>query len=764
MSPSLATASLRLRSMERDGQVVGYSLEAHTAPFAGASTGIGDDWRLMARCQPLARLVYRDGAGERHEVELAADSRQEGADSLELGGGFVDGDGVRWRQSVTIARTARENQLNLACRLETSAPRQVLYWSGPRLLAGEGSFGAAREEALFPGLEYLLDDEPSSDTRFAASKFAERSVPHPYQITIPMMAVSHEGCGVGLLWDPNQNWGSAWRHPAARFSSPNRHEGGPDNHLMALSVPGPYERWVAPGQTEAHTPVSVDPVNPLTLEARLAVAPGCGVFGILREWLETYGLPPLPAPQADWRENLELCVDAYLDVAWHEGDEAWHHTLRDNWQPRFEPLLANQLWRYSRWSGGDPLRRARARDQVERALPQAEAMRAPHNVPPLDLALVRGDVALTLDGMRNAARELMDEQQGDGSFGWTPAAVADVGTFKTEERLALMGEAQDSATGYTGGKVIPLLAWALASGDSDAVAASLRAADWCNTQRRPEGAQTWELHLHVPDVLAAPWLININVAAWRLSGDEGYLDQAERWAATGLPFTFLWNGYYRPIMRYGTVPVFGVTFHDVQSWFGVIVHWNGLWYGDALMRLAALRPGDGTLDWGHLAEGIARHGIQEQITFGPQRGFYPDAFSTVHGEEEYTWWLNPQLIGLNSFPRAGLPLANGQAVLRNASAATLHVTSGAQIAGSSLDDSGALEALLQDQPGQANYTLLAGAGRPSEVSADNAALPQVDDVEAVEQGWQWLESQGLAVVRLCPPSGAALLRARFGQK
>lgn len=750
MSPSLASASLRLSCLERDGVVVGYTLEA----------GVGDEWRLMARCEPLARLVYQDEGGARHEVELAADSWQESADALELTGGFVDGDGVTWRQTVTIARVAQEKQLNVACRLETSAPRQVLYWSGPRLLAGEGSFGAAREEALFPGLEYLLDDEPSSDTRFAASKFADRSVPHPYQITIPMMAVSHEGCGVGLLWDPNQNWGSAWRHPAARFSSPNRHEGGPDNHLMALSVPGPYARWVTPGQTEAHSPVSVDPVNPLTLEARLAVAPG-GVFGILREWLETYGLPPLPAPEADWRENLELCVDAYLDVAWHEGDEAWHHTLKDNWVPRFEPLLANQLWRYSRWAEGDPLRRARARDQVERALPKAEPMRAPHNVSLLDTALVRGDVGATLAGMRTAAQELMDEQQGDGSWGWTPAAVADVGAFRTDERLALMGEEQDSATGYTGGKVIPLLAWALASSEPEAVAASLRAADWCNGQRRPEGAQTWELHLHVPDVLAAPWLININVAAWQLSGDEGYLDQAERWAATGLPFTFLWNGYYRPIMRYGTVPVFGVTFHDVQSWFGVIVHWNGLWYSDALARLAALRPGDGPLDWAHLAEGIARHGIQEQITFGPQRGFYPDAFSTVHGEEEYTWWLNPQLIGLNSFPRAGLPLEAGQKVLRNGAGGCLHLTSGAQIVNSSYDDGGALEALLEDQPGQANYTLLAGAGVPSSVSVDNAVLPQVDDVEAVGQGWQWLEEHGLALVRLCPPSGAALLRARF---
>ncbi|MCY3720318.1 MAG: hypothetical protein OXG07_12275 [Anaerolineaceae bacterium] len=132
----------------------------------------------------------------------------------------------------------------------------------------------------------------------------------------------------------------------------------------------------------------------------------------------------------------------------------------------------------------------------------------------------------------------------------------------------------------------------------------------------------------------------------------------------------------------------------------------------------------------------------------------------MRGEEEYTWWLNPQLIGLNSFPRAGLPLASGQAVLRNGVGGCLHLSSGAQIVRRRYNEDGSLE----DQPGQANYTLLAGAGKPSSLSVDSAALAQVDDVEAVGQGWQWLEEHGLALVRLRPPSGAALLRGDFAQE
>ena len=48
------------------------------------------------------------------------------------------------------------------------------------------------------------------------------------------------------------------------------------------------------------------------------------------------------------------------------------------------------------------------------------------------------------------------------------------------------------------------------------------------------------------------------------------------------------------------------------------------------------------------------------------------------------------------------------------------------------------------------------------MSGAREALPQVEDVDAVDLGWQWLAEQGVALVRHCSASGAALLRARFG--
>jgi hypothetical protein len=702
------------------------------------------DWQRMAKTDPLSLVTYKDNDGNPCDMPLLAQTCDVDADGLTLRGETVDGDGVSWQLSVRLARTARPGQISADYRLETGSARSIYRWIGPSLLAGEESFGTAKDEALFPGLEYLLDDEPSSDTRFAAPKYANRITPQPYKITIPLMAISYKSRAVGLIWDANQDWGGAWRHPAALFSSPNRLNGDAQNHQMALFTPAVEPRWLNEGEQVAHTPYGIAPDRPSTLSARIVAVSVGGVIGVVREWVAAYGLPPLPEVNHDYQQNIGLTIESFLDIAWDEQAQGWHHTLADPWGARYETLLANQLWRYSRWSAAKPELRHRAQNQVRRAI---QKHGAGQHISTLDLPLVYGDVQIALDAMHDSTRKLIDEQQADGSWGWTPAAVAEVADFKTEDRLAVMGKEQGSATGFTSSKVIPVMRYALATGDREAVQSVLKAADWCNTQRRPEGAQTWELHLHVPDVLAAPYLINLNLAAYQLADDANYLEQANRWAWMGLPFTFLWNGYYRPVMRYGTVPVFGVTFHDVQSWFGVIVHWNGLWYSDALFRLAKVRrsDGDGEIDWYHLAEGIVRHGMQEQIQHGPHKGMYPDAFSTVRGDEEYTWWLNPQLIGLNTLPLAGLPVTSETVVVNG-----LHITSGAAIVEAKRTPDATLHVLLSDQPNMTSYTLIA-AQQPSAIACDGVALEQVDDLDSIEQGWQWLSTHQCALVKVSSP-------------
>ncbi len=743
LTTTLEHGTARLSPVVEGERVIGLTLDCRD----------GDGWRTYARVQPLSRLVYRDKAGNRQAVELAATSVQAEPDGLVLTGDYGDADGVTWRLTVRIAQAVEPDEFTVGYTLEADAAAQVLDWRGPALHVGADIGGNPRDEALFPGLEYLLDDEPSSDTRFAAEKYANRTIPHPYRIAIPLMAVAGHGRAVGLLWDPNQDWHSAWRHPAALFAAPDTLSGRGGLAYMALAAPAVEPRWRNEGELEAHQPCGIGPSSPFTLSGRFVALGEGGVMGVLRAWLAAYGAPALPevAGGEDYRANVDLCVRSYLDVAWDEAAEGWHHTLSDPWGPRYEAHLANQLWRYARWPQADAGLAARAREQVQRGVRRGQQAAAaadkPRYAPHPDLALVYGDVSNALTTLAGTAATLLAEQQADGSWPWQPDVVAGGEQYHTADRLALMGREHDSATGFTASKVRPVLQYALLTGDQAAVAAVLRAADWCNAQGRPEGAQTWELHLHVPDVLAAPYLIDLNLGAYELTGDERYLDAATRWAWTGLPFTYLWHAYYRPVMLFGTVPVFGVTFHDVQSWFGVIVQWNGLVYADALFRLARYRRADGPADWQHIAEGITRHGMQEQMRAGPHLGMYPDAFSPVRGDEEYTWWLNPQLVGLNTFPLAGLPLDLDPVVLRD-EAAAVHITSGAVLRAATRIEGGTLVLELEDQPGASSVTLIGGRGKPAHCTCGDEPLPEVTDLDAEPQGWQWLAEHHVAAIKV----------------
>lgn len=720
---SLANDHLRI-SIEENG--AGYSIEVRA----------GDDWRRAGR-GTFGRLVTLDAEGARQDTPIRLTDVEAASGRLRASGTWTDDQGTVWELAHTFTPTGDPHQVSITATASPSADAKILHFSGPTILAGDGAFGTHKADGLFPGLEYLAEDEPSSSTAFASSAHASRIVPHPYKVTVPLMAVSHEDLAVGLMWDPNQAYGSAWRHPAAVFSSPNVLDDGA-NHLLGLFAPG--VPFTPENEREASRPFSAKPGNPLTIEARLVLLTGATSIDVLKAWVDVYGIPALEPPQTHV-ENVDLCVRSYLDIAWDEAAEGWHHTLADPWGPRYEARVIAQLWRYSQWPQADPDLRSRAMDQVDRGLARAKAADASQPLPHLELALHRGQLAECLAGMRRQVDALVASQQPDGSWPWRPDLIAHP-AFDTEDRRKALG-GEDSSTGLTAERGLSLLRWALLTGDTTVGEAGLRAAAWCNAQTRPEGAQTWELHLHVPDILAAPYLIDINLAAARLTGDQSHLAEADRWAWTGLPFTYLWRACFRPIMAYGTVPVFGVTFHDVQSWFGVVVQWNGLVYADALFRLA---EATGTERWRRIALGIVACGMQQQPLDGPWKGMYPDAMSMVRGDEEYTWWLNPNLIGLNTFELAGIPLDVVTTVLRDGER-TLHVTSGATVTDARTTNGG-LRVTLRYPTGAASHTIIGGIGSPSVVRADGQAVSETARLEGTDRGWCWLAERNVLVVKV----------------
>jgi hypothetical protein len=290
------------------------------------------------------------------------------------------------------------------------------------------------------------------------------------------------------------------------------------------------------------------------------------------------------------------------------------------------------------------------------------------------------------------------------------------------------------------------------TGDRVAEQAGLRAMTFLRTQPRPEGAQTWELQVHVPDILAAGHG-TATVEAYRLTRDETFLNEGERWALAGLPFVYLWNPLFRPIMRYGSVPVFGASYFDAQAWFGVLVQWNGLVYARALLELATLRPGT---RWRQVAEGIVACAIQQQVPDGPLTGMYPDAYSVVKGDEEYTWWLAPTLLGQALFALLGHPVEPHTLLAPSPSGRRYHVTAADPL--SDLSVTGHVLDVTVHAADATGCLLLSGpeAEALEAVLVNGQALPQVPDLDAVAAGWRCPPGAGYVLIKPGQPGAVSV--------
>src|SRR5207249_10536404 len=163
------------------------------------------------------------------------------------------------------------------------------------------------------------------------------------------------------------------------------------------------------------------------------------------------------------------------------------------------------------------------------------------------------------------------------------------------------------ANGLTAQIVATLLEAAAFCGDLESIPQAIAKLRALNKFRDtvPRGAQTWEVPLHTPDILASAWLVRAYTLGYELTGEADLLEQARYWAWTGLPFVYLTPPTDKPVGIYSTVPVFGAT-QFTFPWFGLPVQWCGLVYGDAIRRFARHDP---TGPWAQLADGIAAAGV-----------------------------------------------------------------------------------------------------------------------------------------------------------
>ncbi len=725
----------------------------------------GDDWLVAGRMRSFGTLVYlADDGTERHAAFFAPEMAADPASRwLEADAQHTDGE-LTWRLTAHFERSDAGPWLTAAYTLTANRPAQILAWTGPELYVAEGQADYRRDSALFPGLEFLTGDEMSSGTDYVDASAAARYVPHPNKITIPLMAVTGNGGAAGLMWDSLQAWDAAgYDRPAALFASPNRWEGQP-NHLMRLFVPG-VTAGLQENRDRLDTPYTLPAGQALHLSARLFAAAAADPLAPLDVWAAANPLPavqPRPRPDAG---SLRLALENYTTVTWVPEARGWRYAIHDPWGPGSNPAIALHLW-LSTLAEPQSEAMAARRDMAlsSAGSPPVGGQPNPWFYRPLWLLHTAGPAAEMQQAFQ-AALDIAARQQPDGSWPYTPNPAAQR-TF---------GKAGDSSNGWVATSALPVLYMARLTGHPALVAAGRRALAYLEASPpRPEGAQTWELSLHVPDLLASAWTVQSFVEGYRLTGEPRYLDLAERWALAGLPFVYLWNAADRPIMRYTTIPVYGAS-NYIYPWFGRPVQWNGLDYAYGLHALAAELQAAGRpaqLNWRQVAEGITIATAQMQPESGPYLGMYPDAWDVVAGTEAYTWWLAPTYLAHNLLLLGGEPGAQVHTALVDLAGARIHVNAPGEIV-SVTGDAGSVTVRVRYPAGELAALLFSPLdAAPARVVVDGreAAPASAEDstdtaaIAAEVTGPSWTYAGGLLMVRVpFGPSGEAEVQVEPAQ-
>jgi hypothetical protein len=176
--------------------------------------------------------------------------------------------------------------------------------------------------------------------------------------------------------------------------------------------------------------------------------------------------------------------------------------------------------------------------------------------------------------------------------------------------------------------MVAILEGAVLSGDKELATKAIELLDKLTAlyaDTVPRGAQTWEVPLHTPDVLASAHMVKAYTLGYILSGQERHLEQAKYWAWTGVPFVYLYSPTPGRVGPYATIAVLGATNWKAPLWLGRPVQWCGLVYASALHLLSEYDPQG---PWKQIAQGITATGLQMSWSRSDaeRQGLLPDFF------------------------------------------------------------------------------------------------------------------------------------------
>lgn len=497
----------------------------------------------------------------------------------------------------TVSITLRPDApiLDLEYDLQASAILQMNYLRGPWLKVGADSFGAAKHDAILPGVEWLMGDEWSSGTDWFRDPDALRVAPHPNKVAAPLMALSHGGVGIGLAWDPLARVVGAQRYVQPVFASPNFIDRR-NNHVLGLMVPSAAWRR-AENVTWAEPPYVLGANGRVRFAAEIFMAQGTSL-DVLLAWLARHGMPEPPAPRYPLEEALERIARAYDSHLWREGQGFGQVLMfgQERTGSPTEPIFAE---RYIAEHAGTPLAEglrhkvAWCRQQSDYQLGEWSRQGESFTAWPRERALEHG-------------RLLLEAQQPDGAYLFDPDGRHYVKDDVLFARIAVepLGLPGESALDFAVLPAIQLLRLAEATGEHAFLEGARKALDYCLSMERPEGGDYWETPIHSPNLLAAGHAAIAYELGYRALRELRYREKAIYWIRTLLPFTHLWTPRERQ-MLYNTKPCLCASDWYLANWVRDHVQWEVLLTFALSARLgldwSAIDP---AVDWQRFQKGI----------------------------------------------------------------------------------------------------------------------------------------------------------------
>lgn len=693
-------------------------------------------WQAVAWLPRLSRIVYRED-DQRQDVAITA-SRVER---------LVEPVGLRFQWSdaklgcvveVRFTLGEKDNTINVEHRLQAGHPLDLLAFEGPMIYALD------RQEAIFPGLEWLVDDELSSSALDIAEDHADRIryVPHPNLVTIPAIGVAGKAGTVGLVWDVHQRWDGQRDRPAAVFASPDRF-GQQRSHLMGVFLPTVPE-FVDPNQREAARPYRLDPNRSMRLRSRiLADGTTSDPLSAIDAWVAEHGLPqPAPIPRGSYEKEIEFSMQAYLDSLWvPEAKEWWTTKGGGPMSKKGRPTAFVTDLLVGEMLSPDVEIRRRCRERAEEvvSLIGGEA-RVDHQ-----RFGSRADLSMAHPGQ---AAAVLAARQRDGTWRFD-ADLVGTGPFVGMDYHEL-GRDDALELGTCARHAYEVLRYARIAGDAEAYRQMVRTLELMEQFRVPRAAQVWEVPVHTPDILAAADAVDAYLEAYWFSGDERWLRGAVRWARAGLPFVYLWDDPEKPFLVGSSIPVFGATWYR-GSWFGRPVQWNGLRYSFALLKLA---EHDASYPWRQIAETIIRSALYQQDPTGENVALWPDNISAITSEK-CAWLFGPRQILSNIYRVLGRD-EEVSTVTVGSAPERLHISSTAHFVSTDWRD-GRLRVELNIAAGEQGVVLISNLARPDAVRLDRQPLNERTAVEeGPESGWRYDAGYGYLTVRIAHDGPARL--------